>query len=78
MTETEFKLKSIFEDVVKDKAIDIQDNFFEIGLSSLSLTEIHQEIDNHYPGLVDITDMFEYQSIKELATFLQQRSTSSS
>ena len=78
MTETEFKLKSIFEDVVKDKAIDIQDNFFEIGLSSLSLTEIHQEIDNHYPGLVDITDMFEYQSIKELAIFLEHKSTSSS
>jgi acyl carrier protein len=60
--------------LVKDKVIDIQDNFFEIGLSSLSLTEVHQEIDNQYPGLVDITDMFEYQSIQELATYVDQKS----
>jgi acyl-CoA synthetase (AMP-forming)/AMP-acid ligase II/acyl carrier protein len=76
ITETEFKLKSIFEEMVKDKSIDIQDNFFELGLSSLSLTEVHQEIDNQYPDLVDITDMFEYQSIKELAAFLEEKLTS--
>jgi acyl-CoA synthetase (AMP-forming)/AMP-acid ligase II/acyl carrier protein len=73
LSELEYRLKAIFESVVKDKPIDVQDNFFEIGLSSLSLTEIHQEIDNQYSGMLDITDMFEHQSIQELASFLAQK-----
>lgn len=78
LTETEYKLKSIFEDVVKDKTIDVEDNLFETGISSLSLTEVHQEIDNLYPGMVDITDMFEYQSIRELAGYLDGKLPSES
>ncbi len=73
LSEVEFKLKSIFEEIIKEKTIDIQDNFFEMGISSLSLTEVHQEIDSQYPGIVDITDMFEYQSIKELALFIEEK-----
>lgn len=73
LSETEFKLKAIFQEIEKEKTIDVEDNFFEIGLSSLSLTEVHQEIENLYPGLLDITDMFEYQSIRELASFLEQK-----
>ena len=73
LSETEYKLKAIFQEIEKDKVIDVQDNFFEIGLSSLSLTEVHQEIENQYPGLLDITDMFEYQSVRELAAFLDQK-----
>ena len=73
LTKTEYLLKTIFEEVVKDKTINIGDNLFETGISSLSLTEVHQEIDSHYPGMVDITDMFEYQSIRELAGFLDAK-----
>ena len=73
LSDTEFKLKAIFDNVVKDKSISAQDNFFETGISSLSLTEVHQQIDETYPGLVDVTDMFEYQSIAELATFIDEK-----
>ncbi len=73
LTETEYKIKSIFADVVKDKTINIHDNLFETGISSLSLTEAHQEIDNVYPGMVDITDMFDYQSISELARYIDEK-----
>ena len=73
LSNTEQKLKSIFLSVEKDKVIDVADNFFEIGLSSLSLSEIHQEIDNQYPGMLDITDLFEHQTISELAVFLDKK-----
>jgi acyl-CoA synthetase (AMP-forming)/AMP-acid ligase II/acyl carrier protein len=73
MTDTEYRLKSIFESVEKDKTVEPHDNLFEIGLSSLSLTEIHQEIENQYPGMLDITDLFEHQTISELAAFLDQK-----
>jgi len=73
LTNTEYMFKTIFEEVVNDKTIEVEDNLFETGISSLSLTEVHQEIDNQYPGLVDITDMFEYQSIRELAGFVDAK-----
>ena len=73
LTQTEFRLKSIFNDVVKDKTISVHDNLFETGISSLTLTEIHQKIDEIHPGVVDVTDMFEYQTIAELAAFVDNK-----
>ena len=59
---------------MQDKDLTVQDNFFEMGISSLTLTEIHQTIDDTYPGIVDITDMFEYQTLRELAGFIDSKS----
>jgi acyl-CoA synthetase (AMP-forming)/AMP-acid ligase II/acyl carrier protein len=73
LSSTEQRIKTICDEIVKDKAIGLQDNFFETGISSLTLTEIHQGIDEIYPGLLDITDLFEHQTISELATFLEQK-----
>lgn len=73
LSPTEFRIKTIFSDAVKDKPVQVQDNFFEIGISSLTLTEIHQKIDEVYPGVVDVTDMFEHQTIAELAGFIDSK-----
>lgn len=72
LTETQYRVKALFEQVIRDKPVGIEDNFFETGISSLSLTEIHQQIDELYPGVVDVTDMFEHQTIAELAEFIDQ------
>jgi len=77
LSATEQKLKTIFDKNVQDKPLSAQDNFFEVGISSLTLTEIHQTIDDTYPGVVDITDMFEYQTLRELAGFIDSKRTSS-
>lgn len=76
LSETEYKLKLIFDKAETDKTVEINDNFFETGISSLTLTEVHQEIDETYPGLVDVTDMFEYQTIAELAGFIDEKNQS--
>ena len=36
------------------------DNLFEIGASSLKLIEIHENIDREYPGLIDLTELFDH------------------
>lgn len=77
LSATEQKLKAIFDKHVQDKPLSAMDNFFEVGISSLTLTEIHQTIDDTYPGIVDITDMFEYQTLRELAGFIDSKLTSS-
>jgi acyl carrier protein len=56
--------------VVNDKEITLDDNFFEIGISSLTLVEIHLQIDEIWPDLVDIDDIFTYQTITEMAAYI--------
>ena len=69
----EKELKDICNSVVEDRSLDVNDNFFESGISSLVLAEIHQKIDDRYPDKVDVIDLFEYQTIIDLAKFLQEK-----
>ncbi|MDZ7769276.1 MAG: acyl carrier protein [Woeseiaceae bacterium] len=48
------------------------DNLFEVGISSLTLTEIMLAVDERYPGRVDINDLFEHPTLRELAEFLRR------
>ncbi|WP_455222360.1 non-ribosomal peptide synthetase [Kaarinaea lacus] len=75
MSPTEAKLKAICDEFIRDKDISLRDNFFEIGISSITLTEIHQKIDDTWPGLVDITDLFDNQTLADLATFIDTKTT---
>jgi acyl-CoA synthetase (AMP-forming)/AMP-acid ligase II/acyl carrier protein len=67
----EEKLKAICDGALAGKRIDIHDNLFEIGASSLKLIEIHEQIDREYPGKIDLTELFDYPTIAELASHLQ-------
>ncbi len=49
----------------------MHDNLFEIGASSLKLIEIHEQIDRVYPGLVDLTELFDFPTISELSRHLE-------
>jgi acyl carrier protein len=66
----ESKLKLIC-DTALERNIGIDDNLFEIGASSLKLIEIHEQIDREYPGQVDLTELFDFPTIGELAQHLQ-------
>jgi len=70
-------LQSIFDRVVAERNVGRQDDFFEIGMSSLELAQIHEQIDEHYPGVLDITDLFDHPTIEALADFLQEKLVSS-
>jgi len=69
----EESLRSICEAALAGKRVDAQDNLFEIGASSLKLIEIHEQIDRQYPGLVDLTELFDYPTIAELAKHLEDK-----
>ncbi len=34
---------------------------------------LHENIDQRYPGLTEITDLFEHQTLRELADFLNKK-----
>ncbi|MEX2125784.1 MAG: non-ribosomal peptide synthetase [Woeseia sp.] len=66
------ELEQICREFSKDRNIGPDDNLFEVGVSSLTLTEIILAIDEKYPGKVDISDLFDYPTIRQLAGFLRR------
>ena len=71
LSRIEEKLKGICDVALAGKRIGIHDNLFEVGASSLKLIEIHEQIDREYPGQVDLTELFDFPTIAELARRLQ-------
>jgi acyl-CoA synthetase (AMP-forming)/AMP-acid ligase II len=68
--EIERRIKDIC-DAALERNIDVNDNLFEIGASSLKLIEIHEQIDRVYPGMVDLTELFDFPTIAELSRHLE-------
>lgn len=58
---------------IADREVHPDDNLFELGISSLTLAEIHADIENVWPDALDITDLFDYPTVTEIATVLEQR-----
>ena len=69
-TEIEARIKQIC-DAALERNIDVNDNLFEIGASSLKLIEIHEQMDRIYPGMIDLTEMFDFPTIAELSRHLE-------
>jgi acyl-CoA synthetase (AMP-forming)/AMP-acid ligase II/acyl carrier protein len=69
----EAQLKAIVDDALPGKHVDIDDNLFEVGASSLTLIQIHEKIDEAYPGAVDLTELFDYPTISLLAKRLEEK-----
>lgn len=64
------QIKAICDSVVPDKPLGYDDNLFESGLSSLELLQIHEALDARWPNRLDVTDVFDYPSINDLAAVL--------
>ena len=66
------ELEQICREFAKDRVIGPDDNLFEVGVSSLTLTEIVLAIDEKHPGRLDISDLFDYPTIRQLSGFLRR------
>jgi acyl-CoA synthetase (AMP-forming)/AMP-acid ligase II/aryl carrier-like protein len=69
----EAQLKAIVDDAMPGKHVDVDDNLFDVGASSLTLIQIHEKIDEAYPGAVDLTELFDYPTISLLAKRLEEK-----
>jgi acyl-CoA synthetase (AMP-forming)/AMP-acid ligase II len=70
-SELETRLQLLCEAALPGRRIDVNDNLFEIGASSLKLIEIHQNIGRDFPGLIDLTEMFDHPTISKLAEHIE-------
>ena len=69
----EAALLEIYHRVLSDREIGRDDNLFEIGTSSVELAQIHEEIESAFPGVLEITDLFDYPTLASLAKLLDER-----
>jgi aryl carrier-like protein len=72
-SDLETRLQGICEGALPGKRIDLHDNLFDIGASSLKLIEIHENIDREFPGLIDLTELFDHPTIADLAKHLESK-----
>jgi len=70
-SDIEEKIRNICDAALEGKKLDLHDNLFEIGASSLKLIEIHEQIDREFPGQIDLTELFDFPTIAELAAHLE-------
>jgi acyl-CoA synthetase (AMP-forming)/AMP-acid ligase II/acyl carrier protein len=69
----ERQIKAIVDDALAGKHVDVDDNLFEVGASSLTLIQIHEKLDELYPGAVDLTELFDFPSVSLLAKHLEAK-----
>jgi len=69
----EARLLNICNAVLAPRHITPADNLFEIGASSLKLIEIHEQVDREYPNIVDLTELFDYPTVAQLAAHLSAK-----
>ena len=69
----EARLLAIIEAVLPDRRVEAADNLFDLGASSLALIQIHERIDQEFPGVVELTELFEHPTVQQLARFLATR-----
>ena len=67
------ELEVICREFSKERTIGPDDNLFEVGVSSLTLTEIVLAIDEKHPGKLDISDLFDYPTLREVAAFIKEK-----
>jgi acyl-CoA synthetase (AMP-forming)/AMP-acid ligase II/aryl carrier-like protein len=67
------RLRGICEQELDGRSIDVDESLFDIGASSIKLIAIHERIERLWPGLVDVTDIFDHPTIAALARFIEDK-----
>jgi len=60
-------IRHLCASVITDREIGLDDDFFELGVSSLALAQIHERIDEQFPGQLDVEDLFTKSTIRAVA-----------
>ncbi|HEX9474569.1 MAG TPA: non-ribosomal peptide synthetase [Steroidobacteraceae bacterium] len=69
----EAQLQQICDSALEGRRLGPNDSLFDIGVSSLKLMGIHESIEQRWPGLLELSDLFDHPSVAELAHFLEAR-----
>jgi acyl-CoA synthetase (AMP-forming)/AMP-acid ligase II/acyl carrier protein len=72
------RIQGIIDELLPGKRVEPDDNLFEVGASSLTLVQIHERIDREFPGRLDLSELFDHPTVRDLAAHLASRLTGGS
>ena len=72
-SDLEQKLLAICQASLPNRKLAPDDNLFELGTGSLTLAQIYERVDATYPGYLEVTDFFEYPTVRAMAAFLAEK-----
>ena len=72
-SEIERMLLDICRKHITTENVFVDDNILEMGTSSLALVEICEEVDESFPGVLDLDDFLDHNSISSLASFIESK-----
>lgn len=66
-------LLAICQAALPNRTLSPDDNLFELGTGSLTLAQIYEKVEATYPGYLEVTDFFEYPTVRSMSAFLASR-----
>ncbi|GED60447.1 SDR family NAD(P)-dependent oxidoreductase [Brevibacillus formosus] len=70
--EIEQKVSGIWAETMHLSTVNIYDSFLDVGGDSLIATQLLKKLDNEFPGVLDLPDLFTYSSVAVLADYIKQ------
>ncbi len=71
--EIEREIAQLWSTVIERQNINIWDNFFDVGGTSISLIKLHSELEQKYPNTLTVTDLFEHTTIEKMAKAISNK-----
>jgi len=70
VTKLEQVIARLWQDVLRVPSVGLDDNFFDLGGDSLLLIAVHAKLQKEVPTAIQITDLFEFPTIRGLTRHL--------
>jgi aspartate racemase len=69
-TKLEQTILALWREILRVPSVTLDDNFFDLGGDSLLLIAVHAKLQKEFPTAIQITDLFEFPTIRGLARHL--------
>ncbi|TDY04537.1 UNVERIFIED_CONTAM: acyl-CoA synthetase (AMP-forming)/AMP-acid ligase II [Lysinibacillus xylanilyticus] len=73
VTETEKSILKICRDIFENRTIGVSSNLVEYGGGSIQLVQIHERLDQLYPGKVTASDMYSCKTVSDIARLIDRK-----
>jgi acyl carrier protein len=75
-TDAELTLAAILQEVLRIERVGVDDNFFDLGASSLLLAQVHERLQERLGREIHLVEVFNHPTVRALASHLEQDGTS--
>lgn len=70
---TELMIMNVWKKIIGVKEIGIDDNFFEIGGTSILLLIMYEELNELFQNRISVSDLFHYSTIRKISEFINEK-----